>query len=481
MPKNNDGFKRELIDLLQTKGFKSITMLDSSGEEVPIPEEAEAFQFHYHSDGHDYGTVTVTITDRRQLNIYYNQEMIDDDDSAKDNKWINFLKQLKNFALRNGQMGFKISNVDKLGTDMKKRKYDLDKEKLEEGYYGTKHTSYNDNNPSIRMIIKHSKPIEETDQRFRHIEKIFLENELGERLLAPTKKPSVGRIFARHLAEGGQYNDERWKHITEISEDLSKLGGFVRATRSKQFNESVQNIVQNVMEQYVTLKNDVKKLQGKRGYHQYFENWQPKLMEESDVSNISEYFTINRLDPRIESALPILGKYNISLNEVSEVNEFESWANNVIDEALKPDTDKKIDDILRLLDDESDEMPLGPDAINAIGELEDIIDNDNLNNRLRKAAASDPDNDARPIILGWIEEHADYPEHEEILYKLNKSRDKEETPSLSAPTPPAKKKEEPAPAQEPSVLPPMPQSNAQPPLAEDESLLSRIKKLSGLK
>lgn len=480
MPKNNDTFKRELVDLLQTKGFKSITLLDSGGEEVPIPEEAEAFQFHYHSDDRDYGTVTVTITDRRQITVYYNQETVNDVKTKTDTHWVSFLKQLKNFALRNGQMGFKISNIDKLGSDMKKRKYDMDKEKLEEGYYGTKHTSYNDHNPSIRMIIKHNRPLEENDQRFRYIEKIFLENELGERLLVPTKKPSVGRIFARHLAEGGQYNDERWKHITEISEDLSKLGGFVRATRTKQFNEGVQGIVQNVMEQYNILKNDVKKLQGKRGYHQYFENWQPKLMEENDVSNIVEYFTVNKLDPRIESALPILGKYNISINEVSEANEFESWADNIIDEALKPTTDKKIEDIVRILDDESDEMPLGPDAINAIGELEDILDNDDLYDRLRMAAANDPDNDARPIILGWIEEHADYPEHEEILYKLDRGRDREEEPEI-----PVKKVEKPAPKQsapqqEPSVLPPMPPVGQQPPLAE-ESLLSRIKKLSGLR
>jgi len=62
------------------------------------------------------------------------------------------------------------------------------------------------------------------------------------------------------------------------------------------------------------------------------------------------------------------------------------------------------DQIIELLGSDSSPLPLGPDAINAISELHDIIDDDQLNERLRTAADGDADGDARPIIIGWMKE-----------------------------------------------------------------------------
>ena len=345
--------------------------------------------------------------------------------------------KLKDWSLRNGQMGFSIQNLDRLGVDMRKRKIQKNEENILEGYYGTRHTSYSDNTPTIKMIIKHSKALDEGDQRYRNIEKIFLENELGERVLVPSKKPSVGRAFARHLAEGGQYNDERWNHIREISEDIGKLGGFVRATRSGQFNESVVSVVNEAANHYQSLRETIKRISGSRGYNHYFESWQPTLMETEVEQDYAGMFSASRLDPRIESAIPVLKKLNISVGELSEASEFESWANSIV-EGRSPEMDKNIDDLVKLLQGDG-ELPVGADAMSIKGQLEDIIvdydHRDLLFSELEDVARADPDNDAKPVITSWLQKHCDEEFYGDVLDKLGKNEPAPSSEIAKAPEP----------------------------------------------
>lgn len=447
MPKNNENFNKELEGFLRAQGIKKIATLDTNGEAVPDSKHADQFKFHYRNGEFDYGTVTVT-TDDGKVTVYFNESVVRDPERGIDTNWTKFLMKLKDWSLRNGQMGFQVRNLDELGNQMRKRQIQKEEEKLLEGYYGTKHTSYNDNNPKIKMIIKHNKALDENDQRFRYIDKIFLENEVGERLLVPTKKPSVGRAFARHLAEGGEYNDDRWKHIYEIAEDLSKLSGFVRATKSNQFNESVIQIVNEATEHYLKLKETLHKIQGSRGYHQYFESYKPSIMENDVENDYSNMFTTSRLDPRIEDAFPVLNKLNIRANELSEANEFEDWANSIV-EGRSPELDKKIEDLLKILNN-SEKVAVGADAMNIKGQLDDIIDDDSdkdqLYSELEKVAHADPDHDAKPVIVAWLQEHSDDKFYGDVLDKMETS-----TPSMPETEPeiatnPAKEKSS-APAQ----------------------------------
>jgi hypothetical protein len=114
-------------------------MLTSAGEQVPVPQEADVFQFDFVDEDQDRGTVTITIDGLHKMIVYYNSEIFGSGHQSE--SWIRFLKLLKKFSQRN-QLGFKLSNIDKLHTDMKKRDYT---KKLEEGYYGTRQTSYSDN------------------------------------------------------------------------------------------------------------------------------------------------------------------------------------------------------------------------------------------------------------------------------------------------------------------------------------------------
>ena len=200
-----------------------------------------------------------------------------------------------------------------------------------EGYYPMgKKASYSDNVPSVKIVLQHTRQVEEGEQRFRNVAKIFLENEQGERILAPTTRPGIARIYARHLAEGGMPHDDRWNHVGSLVEEYTKMAGFVRATRNGQFNESAQALVEKGVAHYQALRESLGKMTGHRGYNAYFESWAPPLMEDNgDTSNLSELFVQENLDPRIESVMPILSRLHKPITEMTEVVELSEWADSI--------------------------------------------------------------------------------------------------------------------------------------------------------
>lgn len=508
MPTSDKTLKKDLYDELRSKRF-TVKLLDSSGKAVPIPEEAEVFQFNFRADDKNYGTVTITIDSSSDVTIYYPDSV----NKAKgnvvgvDDPWSKFRKNIQRFFFGRTEH-FNTVDMDKFDSDMKLRHHN---KKLDESYYGNRNTSYSDNVPSVKMIIKHSRPLEETDARYRNIERIFLENELGERVLVPSKSPSIGRVFARHLAEGGCYNDDRWGHLAEMTEDVTKLRGFVRATKNGQFNESVQQVISEATNKYQNLRETLKHLQSSRGYNAYFESWAPTLVEDTEDNGLMELFVNSSVDPRIESALPVLRKMNISMIHEADISMFEDWADGILGEMLEPSLPSQKDELIAMLGKDSKPMSLGPDASSAIGELTDVLEDDALFSRLRKAAQRDPDRDARAIIIGWMSEQDDRV-YDELLDEIEpnengepamapKSDDQEDAggdmddmsdmggmddmsdmggmddmDDMNDQPPPMKSKKKSAGSAVPPPPPPPPPMKE----SREDSMLSRIKMLSGL-
>lgn len=323
----------KLYGLLDSRGYKP-DMYDSSGKKVAVPEEAELMQFSFIKDEKDYGKATVTVDGSHRLIVYYNDAIANSPKSSTENSdsWDTLMKHLRKFAI-NYQLGFDRKDVDELESDMAMRNH-AKTQGLTESYHSMgKKQSYNDVIPETKIIIKHSKAMEEGEQRFRNVERIFIETALGERILAPTTKPGIAQIYARHIAEGGLPHDDRWKHINEMCEEYSKMAGFVRATRNKQFNESAQSLISEGVNHYQHLRETLSKMRGKKGYNTYFESWKPALAEDSaDVSSLGEMFKSSSLDPRIESVMPILSKLSKNVTEAksTEVVELEEWADNVL-------------------------------------------------------------------------------------------------------------------------------------------------------
>jgi hypothetical protein len=331
---NQESFNTDLYKLLRTRGYKPVPK-DVKNQRTQ-PEAAEVFNFTFTKDGKDYGDAWVTIDEASNVVLYYSNEQ-EESPSGKssgldyDDSWSGLKRHLKQWSM-NKQLSFELRNKDELGDDMAQRDYVKKKEKMNEGYHSMgKKASYNDNIPAVKIILQHNRQIEEGEQRYRNIAKIFLENQDGERFLAPTTRPGIAQVYARHIAEGGVPNDERWNHVKALCEEYSKMAGFVRATKNKQFMESAQQLVSEGVNHYQSLRETLGKLRGHRGYNMYFESWTPALMEDDTDSTINELFVQETVDPRIESVMPILARLNKNkvTTTVKEVSELAEWADSI--------------------------------------------------------------------------------------------------------------------------------------------------------
>lgn len=333
MPVNTESLNRKLFNVLARYKPKPI---DVDGERADIEDVADVFKFTFSKDGKDYGDVYATIDDKHNLNLYYDDAVTECPSEPTpgldyDDTWTGFIQFMKQWAFRNRLGWHPENNKDHLVRDMARRKYMKKQENISEGYYAMgKKASYSDAVPSVKIVIEHTRQIEEGEQRYRNVNRIFLENQAGERFLLDTKQPGIARVYARHIAEGGVPNDERWNHIKGLCEEYKKMAGFVRATRGGQFNESAQKLVESGIAHYQSLRESLSKMTGKRGYNTYFESWTPPLMEDdSDTSNLNELFVEESLDPRIESVMPILSKLQKKVSEMKEVDALAEWADSI--------------------------------------------------------------------------------------------------------------------------------------------------------
>jgi len=345
MARYTESFNNELYDLLKVRGYTPVP-LNSQNQRVRVSQEADVIEFTFKKDGTDYGKVWVSLDDSNKVIVYFDDEQADSPDNITpgveyDDTWEGFLKHLKNWAQRR-QLDFDLSNKDQLGDRMRQREYLKMKERVAEGYHSMgRARSYNDAVPNVKIVLQHNRNIEEGEQRYRNVAKIYLENIHGERFLAPTTKPGVAQIYARHIAEGGVPNDDRWNHIKKLCEEYNKMAGFVRATRNGEFTESTQKLVLEGINHYNKLRESLGKMRGHRGYNAYFESWSPPLMEDENDDTINELFVQETMDPRIESVMPILSRLRKNIAEMNEVNMLENWADNVISEKLELGEEKE--------------------------------------------------------------------------------------------------------------------------------------------
>jgi len=345
MAKNQDKTKNDIYNYLKSNGYDPI-LKSTNGKEVSVPDEAEVIEFQFKLDGENYGTAAISLDNEGQMKVFYS-DVIRNSPSKSEHGEVTWNKLIP--ALRQMTFGktksFELDDMDNLEYDMAKREHS---KKLEEGYYPMgKKASYSDNIPECKIIIKHNRNIEEGEQRYRNIHQIFIENALGERFLAPTTKPGLARVYARHIAEGGKVNDDKWNHITGLCEEYSKMAGFIRATRNGQFNEDTQRLVSAGTEHYMSLRESLHKLAGKRGYNNYFESWAPPLMESEGDEDLSEMFMNSSLDPRIESVIPILNRLNKTISENQEIKEvvaLEAWADDVAEGIYSRDVERAFPD-----------------------------------------------------------------------------------------------------------------------------------------
>ena len=391
----------QLYDLLVTRDFEP-EMKDASGKDVTDPAEADMFTFDWKTENKNYGTVVILIGANNNLTVFFGDNLGRSMESGDKDAWYEFLNQMKQFSVRNNLLGFELQNLNKL-------KYTMQgmaaiKEGLFEGYYGNKKYSYSDQPKQVKLVIKHDRPLGESDKRYRNIDSIFVETVDGERFRVPTRSLAHGKMLARHVAEGGNPYDAFGQHIGEVVAEMNILRKFVRAANNRQFAGAAGEMCEAAVLHYNELKDKAKRMISQRGYHRELESYDPAATTDAGqmAETIREMFIEQSLDSRIEEALPILARLSGKQNQMKEADQFESWARTVSEGTWSmPDTPQAENDLKLLL---SKPFPVGPNATYATEKLYDLLGDDQLFDQLSELADQDPDADARPLIQARMEE-----------------------------------------------------------------------------
>lgn len=399
---------KALYDLLVTRDFEP-EILSSAGRPVSDPAEAELFSFDWRTQGQNYGTVVVLLGTESELEVYYGDNLGRGMEGEHKSDWYDFLAQLKNFATRN-LLTFELNNINRL-------KYTMQgmaaiREGLFEGYYGRRNISYSDQPQQTRIMIRHNRDLQEGEPRYRAIESLFVENAAGERFRVPSRSLTHSRMLARHIAEGGTPYDAFGNYINQLVQEIATLSRFVRASRDRTLAPGAELLATEARHHYHNLRAKARRMIGQRGYREAREQFDPAAIVagESAVDTIREMFLEPHIDQRIEEALPILARLSApdpatpttEEDHMREIKEFEDWAHGITEGTWTlPDTPGAQEQLQALL---SEPMPVGADAINATEQLQDILGDDELFDRLAELAKRDAEADARDIIRGRLSE-----------------------------------------------------------------------------
>ena len=461
----------ELNDLLITHDFDVDALSTKTGKPavnergVPDASEADMFSFDWVGPtGKNYGTMVILLDQNGGMTVYFGDNLGRTMDPEDKKAWYGdgetgsrgFLEQLKHFAVRTSKIrgGFGLEDLSKL-------KYAIaGQAALTESFYGTKKVSYSGQPTEARLMIKHTRPITEGDKRYRYVESLFIETVEGERFRLPFRKLAGGRAMLEHVRQGGNPYDLRGQHIAETVNQLNVLSQFRRAHQGRVFEGAAGELVTETDQYYQRLNHNLKHMASSRGYNRYFESWKPADISEGDimVEDLRGMFVETRIDPRIETALPMLAKIQQEANAMKEADIFESWAARLVEGTWSlPDTPEKMTQLQDWL---SQERPLGPDAQDVTDVLYDLIGDDALFDQLQAMAEEDPNADAVPIVQAWI------------------VRNKDQSPELSELAMSFQTVEPAPPAPEAAAAAPAP---SQPPVAEGDNLqtFEDIIRLSG--
>ena len=470
----------ELNNLLITRDFDVDALSTKTGKPavnergVPDASEADMFSFDWVGPtGKNYGTMVILLDQNGGMTVYFGDNLGRTMDPEDKKAWYGdsetdspgFLEQLKNFAIRTSKIrgGFGLEDLSKL-------KYAIaGQAALTESFYGTRKVSYSGEPTQARLMIKHTRPITEGDKRYRYVESLFIETAEGERFRLPFRKLAGGRAMLEHVRQGGNPYDIRGQHIAETVNQLNVLSQFRRAHQGRVFEGAAGDLVTETDQYYQRLNHNLKHMATSRGYNRYFESWKPADISEGDimVEDLRGMFVETRIDPRIESALPMLAKIQQEAKAMKEADIFESWAARLVEGTWAlPDTPEKM---TKLKDWLSQPRPLGPDAQDVTDVLYDLIGDDALFDQLAGMAEEDPSADAVPIVQAWIIRNKDQtPELAELATSFQ----------TTAPAqPPAAPVAPEAPPAEPVDQTAEPAPEEQPPVAES---MDSIRKLAGM-
>ena len=304
---------KELFSKIRGR-FPNVTIGDGDGNVVSVPEQARFFEFPFLENNENGEKISISLSEDEGVVVMYFKQVAEN--SVSKSKWFDFLKELRVFSKKR-MLNFNTRDITKSNLEKRDYKYLAGKPKdnnmNESKLYGTSRVSYQDFD-SARLMIKHTESVNQelATGRTQKIGAIYVESNEGERFKYPYKHLSGARAMARHVAEGGKPFDDFGKHITSLSEELSKLRKFkTYMGRSAVMAESLSGYVDVVKERIATVKKTVESLQKQKTYKEAFETFETPVFEDvpDDVKeNWIDQLTIKQFNEELSDVFPYIYK-----------------------------------------------------------------------------------------------------------------------------------------------------------------------------
>ena len=311
METNLNRVAEDLFDKIE--GFPNIVLKDQNNQPIPPSmedqiENARIFNFNFVTGGVNLGPVTVTISDNDGLQIKTYNDPVEGKPEKIQDSWYAFIASLSEFATEH-VIKFK---GPKIVTQKITAKSEVGESKMTESkLVGTSKTSYQDLGEAT-LIVKHSKPINynAANGRTQHIERIYIENVMGERFCYPFKHLNGARALATHIIAGGTPYDDIGQHVIGLSEELNKLRMFKGyVTRSPMVAEAMGAVTDKVFNRIEGIKKEIHHLQSKTYYAEWSEGFskaEARIIPEDMAAEWIDRLTIKTFKEDLKTVFPYL-------------------------------------------------------------------------------------------------------------------------------------------------------------------------------
>ena len=317
----NANFERIAQDLVQQMSTRFPSMKKETVDGKPIDGKEHrdsdarkiSFDFTNRRNGEKLTNVSISLSDADQkpaLLVLWNK-------NPRDSSWVDFLDELGDFA-QSHSLDFKLQNPSQSNLD--KRDPIGEGNMNESRLSGTSRTSYQEIGEA-KIIVRHSQPVNYNapNGRTQHIERIFIENAVGERYAYPVKHLNGARALAQHVSQGGTPYDDIGKHVVSLSEELAKLRFFKNyVDRSEVISEAMGTIHSKVIERIEQLKKEVHTLQNPKNYALFKESFTSRpsrVVPEEILNDWVDRLTVRSFNEELKAVFP----YIYSLVDESDI------------------------------------------------------------------------------------------------------------------------------------------------------------------
>jgi len=294
---------QDLFDEVKSR-YTNLTLGDENAQVTTDPQIARFFKFNFADN-----PVSVAI-DEESVRLIYNKDITELLDDETEKQWYNFARTMREFAVTHN-MNFKPQDIEKLDLEQGDFEFMSQVNTVKESkMHGTSKTSY-DKLDKTRMIIRHSKSIDEDvpGARSRNISAIFVENKDGERFRFPYNYLAGARAMMMHVAQGGNPYDSIGESIIKKVDEIAQLRKFsTYAVRQGLVDETTLPYVEAASDKIAEAKRTLHRLAKAKTYESTVEELDTSItdLQQEDINDLKKLFTKETFDEDIMDAFKFL-------------------------------------------------------------------------------------------------------------------------------------------------------------------------------